>query len=253
MKMRTVTIEDVTIGTGRPKLIVPLVGTTQTDLIKEAEFVSQLPCDIVEWRIDFYEKVLDFSAVSLFSQTIKTIINKPLLITFRSKKEGGERELSTEKYFQLYQEIIRTGTCDLVDIELFMPEKEVSETIELAHKNGIKVIMCNHEFHHTPPMEEILSRLKKMQDKKADICKIAVMPNTPSDVLTLLAATEIMTRKYATRPIITMSMGALGMISRISGELTGSSATFGAAMKASAPGQIPVGELKKMIETLEFS
>lgn len=251
--MRTVTVEDVTIGEGLPKLIVPLVGQTSEELIKEAEFISQLPCDIVEWRVDFYEKVLDFSIVSSFSKTIKKAIKKPLLITFRSKKEGGEKELPTEQYFQLYQEIIQNGQCDLLDIELFMPEKEVSETIALAHQKGIKVIMCNHEFHHTPSMEEILSRLQKMQDKNADICKLAVMPNTPEDVLTLLTATETMYREYADRPIITMSMGALGMVSRITGELTGSSATFGSAVKASAPGQIPIGELKEMIETLKLS
>lgn len=75
-----------------------------------------------------------------------------------------------------------------------------------------------------------------MQDMNADIPKIAVMPQNRKDVLTLLAATEEMATNYADRPIITMSMAGTGVISRLCGEVFGSSMTFGAAKKASAPG-----------------
>ena len=82
-----------------------------------------------------------------------------------------------------------------------------------------------------------------MQDMNADIPKIAVMPQNKKDVLTLLAATEEMTTNYADRPIITMSMAGTGVISRLCGEVFGSSMTFGAAKKASAPGQMGVNDL----------
>jgi 3-dehydroquinate dehydratase-1 len=92
-----------------------------------------------------------------------------------------------------------------------------------------------------------------MQDMGADIPKIAVMPTCKKDVLTLLAATEEMATDYADRPIITMSMGGTGVISRLVGESMGSSMTFGAAAKASAPGQIGVKELDVVLETIHNS
>ncbi len=76
------------------------------------------------------------------------------------------------------------------------------------------------------------------------------MPNCPKDVITLLDATRIMKEKYAKRPIITMSMAGKGVISRLSGELFGSDMTFGSAKNISAPGQIPIRELRKIINLL---
>ena len=86
-----------------------------------------------------------------------------------------------------------------------------------------------------------------MQEIGADIPKIAVMPQSRRDVLTLLAATEEMTSTYADRPIVTMSMSGTGVLSRLCGEVFGSAMTFGAAGKASAPGQMEVEDLKTVL------
>ncbi|EOH72191.1 type I 3-dehydroquinate dehydratase [Enterococcus malodoratus] len=249
--MKTVTVDKTTIGEGMPKIIVPMVGQTKEELLMEAELIHTLDCDLVEWRIDFFEHVLDPQAVARLSYNLKAILEKPLLITFRTKKEGGVCVLSDNDYFNLYKVIISEGDLDLLDVELFMPSEKVAKTIELAHQNGIKVIMCNHDFDKTPEKNEIMTRLRSMQNSGADICKIAVMPQNSDDVLTLLEATQEMYNNYAEVPLITMSMGALGMISRVSGQVFGSAATFGAASKASAPGQVPVAELRKMINTLQ--
>jgi 3-dehydroquinate dehydratase I len=114
----------------------------------------------------------------------------------------------------------------------------------------VLVIISNHDFEKTPPKEEIVSRLRKAQELGGDLPKIAVMPKSPADVLTLLEATTIMSEQYADRPIITMSMTGKGVISRLTGELFGSSMTFGAAKKASAPGQMDVVELRNVLRLL---
>ncbi|MGM0111530.1 type I 3-dehydroquinate dehydratase [Enterococcus sp. DIV0187] len=248
--MKTVTIDTVTLGEGKPKIIVPLVGRTKEEIIQEAEFVATVDCDIVEWRIDFYEDILDFSAAAQFSKQVKKILNKPLLVTFRTKQEGGELALSDEKYFEMYRVLLNEGSFDLLDVELFMPAVGVGQTIELAHEKNKKIIMCNHDFDKTPAKEVIIERLCKMQELGADICKIAVMPQTTADVITLLDATQEMYHKHADRPLITMSMGSLGVVSRVSGATFGSAATFGAAKKASAPGQVSVDELRSILEVL---
>ena len=92
-----------------------------------------------------------------------------------------------------------------------------------------------------------------MQDLGADLPKIAVMPNSAKDVLTLLCATDEMVTEHAKRPIITMSMGGTGLVSRISGETFGSALTFGAAKKASAPGQIAVQDLYEVLNLIHKS
>ena len=89
-----------------------------------------------------------------------------------------------------------------------------------------------------------------MQELGADIPKIALMPESKRDVLKVLDATLEMTKSYGDTPIITMSMGSEGVISRISGELFGSAVTFGSLEKASAPGQINVKELSQLLDML---
>ena len=79
---------------------------------------------------------------------------------------------------------------------------------------------------------------------------MGVMMKGEKDVLTLLSATEEMASDYADRPIITMSMAGTGVISRLCGEVFGSSMTFGAAKKASAPGQMGVNDLSTVLDLL---
>ena len=252
--MKPVKVKEVSLGEGQPKIIVPIVGTTKAQILAETEHLAQLDCDLAEWRIDFYEEVDNFEAVAALSKEVAHVLKeKPLLVTFRTKQEGGERAFSDEDYFAVYETLIEKGQLDLLDVELFMDHDRVQAIIGKAHDKGIKIVMCNHDFDKTPPKEEIVKRLCLMQEKDADICKIAVMPQTSADVLTLLEATNEMKEAHADRPIVTMSMGQLGMVSRLTGETFGSAMTFGAAKQASAPGQVPVGVLRQMLETLSYT
>ena len=70
-------------------------------------------------------------------------------------------------------------------------------------------------------------------------------------LLVLLDATNTMKTKYADRPFITMSMSGTGLISRLSGAVFGSACTFGAGKEASAPGQIPVNQLRSVLEIID--
>ena len=81
------------------------------------------------------------------------------------------------------------------------------------------------------------------------MAKIAVMPHSKKDVLTLLAATAEASERL-TVPVITMSMGGQGLVSRLSGEVFGSCLTFGALRSASAPGQIDAEDLKRVLEVI---
>ena len=246
--MNTVKVRDIEIGAGAPKIIVPIVGVTKNDIIEEAKTFHSIPVDVVEWRVDWFEGVFDFAQVEDALKDLRAALgNIPILMTFRTSKEGGEKAIEPEAYAELNIKAAQTGYVDLIDVEIFTGDEIVKKIIDGAHAAGVKVVASNHDFFKTPAKADIIYRLRKMQDMNADIPKIAVMPQNKKDVLTLLAATEEMTTNYA---IITMSMAGTGVISRLCGEVFGSSMTFGAAKKASAPGQMGVNDLSTVLDLL---
>lgn len=249
--MRTIKIRNLTLGSGIPKICVPIIGVTKEEILLEAENIKKLPVHMVEWRADYFKDVTNFTLVfQVLVELRKTLGELPLLFTFRTAKEGGKKDFETKDYMELNEAVIGTGMIDLIDMEAFTGDAFVHSIVTEAHKNKVLVMISNHDFEQTPPKDEIISRLCQMQKLGADISKIAVMPRCPEDVLTLLWATVEMNEKYAERPIVTMSMSKLGSISRISGEYFGSAITFGSVSKASAPGQIEVKDLSGILDII---
>lgn len=246
-----VEVRGVKIGEGVPKICVPIVGKTKEEILAAARSFEDVALDVVEWRVDWFEGVFDFEKVEDVLKELRAVLGEtPILMTFRTSKEGGEKSIEPEDYAKLNIKAAQTGYVDFIDVEIFTGDAIVTKIIDGAHAAGVKVIASNHDFHKTPEKSDIIYRLRKMQDMNADIPKIAVMPQNKKDVLTLLSATEEMTSLYADRPIITMSMAGTGVISRLCGEVFGSSMTFGAARKASAPGQMGVKELETVLGLL---
>lgn len=250
--MNPVIVRNVKIGEGIPKICVPIVGTTKDGIVDEAKKILALPADMVEWRADWFEDVFDFEQVKSVLSSLREILGEtPILFTFRTAKEGGERKIEDSTYISLNKMAIESGKVDLVDVELFAGDTVVEEVLNIAHQNHVGVIASSHDFEKTPSKEEMISRLQKMEEMGADILKLAVMPKKSKDVLTLLSVTEEM-RGCMKQPIVTMSMSGMGTVSRIAGEAFGSAITFGSAKKASAPGQIQAEELKKVLEILHY-
>jgi len=247
----TVTVRNVVIGEGAPKIIVPIVGKTKDEILSAAEAIKAVKCDVVEWRVDWFDEVFDFAAVEDAAKALRDVLgDTPILFTFRTAKEGGEKAIEPDVYATLNKNAAATGYVDMVDVEAFTGDEIVKDIITAAHAAGVKVVASNHDFDKTPDKDDIVSRLRKMQELGADIPKIAVMPTCRRDVLSLLAATEEMYTDYADRPIITMSMAGTGLVSRLTGEAFGSSMTFGAVGKASAPGQMNAEDLATVLNLI---
>ncbi|MFA9422305.1 MAG: type I 3-dehydroquinate dehydratase [Sedimentibacter sp.] len=236
--MKKLQIKDLIFNDGAPKICVPLTGVTEDQILTELDNLKNADYDLTELRIDFFEYVNDLTKVNELLKKIRKVYIKPLLFTFRTKKEGGNSDICEENYFILNHMAINSGLVDIVDIELSSTDEKIKEIIEFAKINHVKIVMSNHDFYKTPSKEEIIRRLIKMQEYGADITKIAVMPNSEEDVLTLLSATLEMKKRKADRPCITMSMGSLGVVTRLTGELFGSCMTFACVNNTSAPGQI---------------
>ena len=250
--MKCVKVEHVTIGEGRPKIIVPITGQTQEEILLEAHQARKSSCDLVEWRIDLFEEVKQDDVVANLSHQVRELIQKPLLITFRSVAEGGSLALPVEEYYILYRNIMLNGSVDLIDLELALPDYIILGLKNIAYLNNVEIVMSSHDFNGTPHQNILLHKLKQMHIKGANIAKIAVMPTDAEDVLTLLS-TSLAASKEFDIPIITIAMGELGMVSRFTGELFGSAATFASLADCSAPGQLPLNTVRELQDLLKLS
>lgn len=238
-------------GAGSPKICVPVVAADRENIWKKAEEISLLPADIVEWRADFYEDIFTPGAMQETLRGIKERLKgKALLFTFRTKEEGGSRSVSRDTYHQLNESAAFEG-AELVDVEAFLEEERTADKIRRLKEAGCHVIASSHDFDRTPPVKEMVRRLLRMEELGADAAKLAVMPVERQDVLELLRAT-MMADELLSIPVVTMSMGKLGTVSRICGSLTGSAMTFASVGEVSAPGQIPLGRMQEALELLAY-
>lgn len=251
--MKPIVVRNVKIGEGMPKICVPIVGKTKEEITQTAREILKVPADLVEWRVDWFDAVFEMEEVKAVLKDLRKVLGElPLLFTFRTRAEGGEREITYQQYKELLKQVADTGMVDLIDVEVFLDE-DVTKLVAELKTTGVKVVGSNHDFEKTPRKEEIIRRLCYMQDMDVDIPKIAVMPQSKEDVMTLISATHDMACRYADRPLISMSMAGLGTVSRAAGEIFGSDVTFGAVKRASAPGQIDVKELKNILEILHHT
>lgn len=247
-KIKTVNIGNMEIGTGIPKICAPIMGVTKEDIVGQARQIKTAVPDLVEFRGDVYEDVMDSEKLRDVLTAVFDILGEiPILFTFRSAAEGGTRPISIEDYVNLNQMVSETAEVKLIDVEVFMDPPKMRDLIELIHKNGKVVIGSHHRFDRTPARSDMISILRKLEMNGADIVKLAVMPRTEGDVKNLIQTTNEATCDYLSCPAVTMAMGNAGMASRIAGEIFGSCITFGCVGKESAPGQIPIETLRKQM------
>lgn len=211
----------------------PLVN----EMVKTA---NSTHADIVEIRMDYLREVKGIEKLEE--------IKKPLIATCMPQWEGGRFKGSEDERISILQDAIKFS--DYISIELRTKEVLRNKIINEAREGGVKVIVSYHDFEKTPNEEEILEILKKEQEAGGDIAKIAFMPKNYEDILKTM---KVLLENKLKIPIIAISMGELGKISRILGPLFGSYLTFASPGKGkeSAPGQLTVDELRKVFEILK--
>ena len=251
--MPCVEIRGCRIGEGRPKVILPIVERSEAAVLARAAELAALRADCIEWRADWFEASGDAGAVGRCLRGLRAALGeKLLLVTFRTQAEGGEQALSPAAYAGFCTQVCASGCADLLDLELLPAGDALPGLIAQAHAAGVRVVCSSHDFTGTPPRAEMVARMVRMQRAGADLAKLAVTPRSRTDLLELLAATAEMAELHPETPVITMSMGQLGAVSRLCGEALGSAMTFGCAGKASAPGQIELGTLNAALDALRM-
>ncbi len=228
------------------KICVPVLEKKHDDIISMMEKAKHSKADVIEWRADYFEGINDISRVLDLLKEIKALLNqeKQLIFTYRTKREGGLGNNSTSEYLFLLKTVILSRLVDMVDVEMLCGDAIISHVLNHAKISNVKTILSNHDFDSTPRQDVLINRFKMMQDKGADMVKIAVMPRCEEDVEILEEACKEVSNASN---VIAISMGELGKRTRIDAQKMGSVLTFASLDKQSAPGQIPVEELYSLL------
>ena len=240
-----------TLGGSAPLVCVPLVGADDAAFDAELDNLSRLGPDIIELRVDAWDCVEDTPrALERLRRGRGAVAGLPVILTCRGHWEGGVKPVADEAKFALYRGAVREGLVDLVDIELWYGKTVIGELRAELATTPVALIVSAHDFAKTPPRETLWRILQDEVKAGAQVAKLAAMPQCEEDVLNMLEVSLAFRRAWPHVPLITMSMGTLGAVSRLAGGCFGSDLTFAVGSVASAPGQMPLSVLREVFPTL---
>lgn len=249
---KTIQVHGKPLGGGAlPIIITPLVGKTTASILGEVAAIVPKRPDLLEWRIDFFADIGDVKAVVATAEAIRQAAGGiPVLLTRRNASEGGEAiSIDEAAVVAMYVAACQARCVDMIDYELSNAPDDLQRLREVSAANGIAMIMSYHNFQMTPDAATLDAKFSAAESLGADVAKVAVMPKSEQDVLALLAATD-RARQTISLPLISMSMGGIGSLSRIMGWVYGSAATFAVGKSSSAPGQIAIEDLRAVLATV---
>ena len=230
---------------------IPMIPATKEALLEETKLVADLNPDIIEWRVDYFEQAGDAQYVKeALLEISQYLTNIPLIFTFRHVCEGGAKEYPQDVRLATIEAALETGFANIIDVEACNEKSFIDAVKDATVKYDAKLILSSHNFKETPSEEFMYEKLKEEMALGADIPKLAVMPQNFLDVMALMKATYRARTEGVDLPMITMSMGEIGKISRVIGDLYGSDMSFVVGKEASAPGQIPVAIVSELWKLL---
>jgi len=249
--MKTVVIGSMTLGTGLPKIGVSLTGSTRSALLGQAAQVLTSVAQVVEWRLDTYQE-LDNRAelINTAAQLRQVLGTIPVIATLRPATAGGQTQLDTATYYQTYQTLVSNRAVDAVDIALSMVNAADFMTLtKQMRTDQIRLILSQTTTTKTPAEADLLATYQAMAAAGADIARITITAHTALEVLRLMTATAQAQQTLAL-PLIATAKGSLGRYSSVSGQLFGSTVTFGQVGHGDGRGSLPVSQLKQTLQTL---
>lgn len=211
--------------------------------------------DVIEWRVDFMRDLTDEADLIAMVQQIKREFpDKIMLLTCRTKAEGGNAQIQDEDYWRLNQHLARSGAIDWIDVEFQILQRASFDFIQALQQHQIATIVSYHDFAKTSSVAEWIALAEKMSKTNASMIKIAMMAHSAEETVRLMYAAQQVQQlqKVKKGTLIAISMGEWGKLSRLSGQWIESPLTFACLEKASAPGQIDVIALKNMLDQLRI-
>lgn len=245
---KTVSLGNVILGEGMPKVCVPVMGADTGAIAQAAARAAQAKADLIELRIDSLSAAPECGEAIDACRAARAC-GLPVLFTLRTQRDGGPGTADAAAYEALLCAVARSGACEAIDCELSVGEDAFERIAAAAHEAGAAVVGSSHEFGKIGDMNRAAEWLARQAALGADVCKAAVMTHSAAEAM---EAMSVMTRagEQLDRPMIAIAMGPAGVLTRIGAQCMGSCLSFGTAGEASAPGQIDAVTLRSVLETV---
>jgi len=217
---------------------IPIIARN-TDEALEKIVRAHILADMLEIRLDMMDT---FDLDKLIQAASKRV-----LVTYRSREEGGKGNADPETHTDYILTAIQKG-ADLVDVELSLPRTWREKIFDTRGKSGI--VISTHIKDSTPSRDELERIFRECTTAGADIVKIVTKAKGWADNLRVL---ELIPKAHDLEiKIIAFCMGPMGRISRVFSHLMGCYLTFASLEdgEESADGQMSVKQMKEIIDML---
>jgi len=218
---------------------IPIIAKNTDEAFEKIARASTL-ADMLEIRLDMMDM---FDLHEIIKAT-----SKPVLVTYRSKKEGGKGIEDPAARTDYILTAIQKG-ADLVDVELSLPRRWREKILDTEGRS--RIVISTHINDGTPSQLDMEKIFKDCADTHSDIVKIVTRAESWADNLRVL---ELIPKAHDLGiKIIAFCMGPMGRISRIVSHLMGGYLTFASLEEGeeSADGQIPIRQMKQIIDILK--
>ncbi|MGT2949739.1 3-dehydroquinate dehydratase [Streptococcus cuniculi] len=222
------------------KIVVPIMPRSLED-VANIDLDRLAAADLIEWRADFLPKE---EILTVAPAVFEKFVGREVIFTLRMSREGGHIELTNEEYIHLLKEIASLYQPEFIDFEYYSHKEVFEEMLDFPN-----LVLSYHNFEETP--ENYMEIMSELTSLSPAVVKMAVMAQTEQDVLDVMNYTRGFKTLNAEQAYATMSMGHLGKLSRVAGVITGSCWTFASLDEASAPGQIALSAVHKILNILE--
>lgn len=222
------------------KIVVPVMPRNLED-VANIDLDRLAGADLIEWRADFLPKE---EILRVAPAVFEKFVGREVVFTLRTSREGGNIELTNEEYIQILKEIAHLYQPEFIDFEYYSRKEVFDQMLEFPN-----LVLSYHNFEETP--ENYMEIMSELTSLSPAVVKMAVMAETEQDVLDVMNYTRGFKTLNAEQSYATMSMGNLGKLSRVAGMLTGSCWTFASLDEASAPGQLSLANVQKILTVLE--
>ena len=229
---------------GRLHNTIPVMATDLEDMEKQATEAKSFEPDMIEWRADALKGIDQEDVRNNALQELRRIMgDTPILFTCRDFQDRGKQELSQDVKRNIVEAAVQSDYIDVVDIELTQGDEYIQKLRDLAHANGVLLLIAHHDWEKTPDKDEILRIIRKEYDLGADIPKYSFAPQSYGDVVKVAEATLEAKKDWLDRPVFSISGGEKGMISRICGRALGTDLCFASIGKTM---QVHIEDLRKL-------
>lgn len=245
MSKSPIVIKNIELSADTPVVCVPIISKSFEEVRENIVNLTNDGVRMIEWRVDILEDYTDLAGIQkLLDDVQDNIMNTIMLLTLRTKKEGGEADVVGGQLKDYYRKLSEIEGYDAIDIQY---NDAGNDILNFAKKHGKYTIYSYHDFAKTPEQGEFDIILNGMSKCDCDVLKMAFMPNEDEDVKRTIGFGTAAIQKAAGQVVI-ISMGVKGKKLRKNPFLTGSCFTFGCMNgQESAPGQVVYNKLEKEV------